>query len=135
MGDENIDGFDEAFPDCRNPSLGSNAKVIIYHFAELYNIRGKRLADVATRIVPVSEYLEGVKTGNAAVQDAFLQGLFLTSGVSKMTHAHRMDDLLPDIVNQAKTVNQRPLKILDVACSSGVSTLEMHQAFARRRSV
>jgi hypothetical protein len=42
-----------------------------------------------------------------------------------------MDEVLPLLVRGAALVNQRPLRILDVACSSGVSTVEMHQAVAQ----
>jgi len=84
----------------------------------------ERIAGV--RIVPAHEFLRA--TGDRQeIERAFFAGLLMRNGVYKTTAAHRMDDLLPPLVASARTLTQ-PVRILDVACSSGVSTLEMHQA-------
>ncbi len=86
---------------------------------------------VGVRCIPVPEYMRARKEAREDIQQAFYLGLRVRNGVTKMTQPHRMDDVLPLLVQRASLVEQRPLRILDVACSSGVSTAEMHQALAQ----
>ena len=39
-----------------------------------------------------------------------------------------MDDLLPMLVSRCRNLRHDPLRVLDVACSAGVSTIELHRA-------
>ncbi len=61
------------------------------------------------------------------IQRAFYTGLLLRNGVRKTTDAHRVDDLFPLLVRRAALIDQRPLRVLDVGCSAGVTTVEIHQ--------
>jgi len=80
------------------------------------------------RCIPVSEYLEARSSGNLDLQSAFCNTLVLRNGVSKMTATHRMDDLFPVILRHAVSIRSDPFKVLDVGCSAGVSTSELHAA-------
>jgi hypothetical protein len=93
-------------------------------------IRRKLSPHGGARCIPVPEYLRARVEKRMDVQQAFYEGLLLRNGVSKTTKAHRMDDLFPLLVQRAALVDQRPLRILDVGCSAGVTTVEMHQALA-----
>jgi SAM-dependent methyltransferase len=86
-----------------------------------------------TRCIPVPEYLRGRVEKRMDIQRAFYAGLLLRNGVWKTTDAHRMDDLFPLLVRRAALIDQRPLRILDVGCSAGVTTVEMHRALAASR--
>jgi len=81
------------------------------------------------RCIPVVEYLEARARGALEVEQQFYEGLLLPNGVYRTTTTGRMDDLLPLLVERARGLSPAPLRILDVACSSGVSTVEMHRAF------
>jgi hypothetical protein len=83
------------------------------------------------RTIPVAEYLEARVRGDAEIPPAFFGGLLLRNGVYKTTYPNRMNDLFPSLIDRARGLPQRPLRCLDVACSSGISTLEMYQAFER----
>ena len=91
-------------------------------------IRRRLSPDAGSPCIPVPEYLEARSAGRIDVQTAFCTTLILRNGVSKMTTAHRMDDLLPIIVSYCGKLGQNPLRVLDVACSAGVSTVELHNA-------
>ena len=80
-----------------------------------------------TRVVPVPEFLAARARGDRATERAFFSCLLLRNGVYKTTEEHRMDDLLPGLVAQARSLAS--LRVLDVACSSGVTTVELHRAF------
>ena len=67
--------------------------------------------------------------GSRRVEQEFYQGLLLPNGVYKTTCANRMDDLMPALVRLIGEKHGEPIRILDVACSSGISTVEMHEAF------
>ncbi len=56
----------------------------------------------------------------------FFDCLRLKNGVYKTTYAHRLDDLNAQVMNHLPA--SRPLQVLDVAISSGVSTLEWVEA-------
>jgi hypothetical protein len=55
----------------------------------------------------------------------FFSSLRLKNGAYKITRSHRLDDL-NDLVNQL--VPRRHLKVMDVAVSSGTTTLEWIEA-------
>jgi hypothetical protein len=78
------------------------------------------------RAIPVHEFL-GAKGDRTEVERRFFAALLLRNGVYKTTHRNRMDDLLPSLVDQARTLPQ-PIRVLDAGCSSGISTLELHNA-------
>ncbi|HEY2955041.1 MAG TPA: hypothetical protein VGK89_07320 [Candidatus Eisenbacteria bacterium] len=80
------------------------------------------------RCIPVGEYLEGRAGGRMDVERRFFAGLQMRNGVYRTTEPHRMDDLLPLLVARALELESRPLRILDVACSAGVATVELHRA-------
>jgi hypothetical protein len=80
--------------------------------------------------VPVREYLRARDLGQLDVEKWFLTQLILRNGVWKTTYSHRLDDLNELTIGHTKAPRTAgPLRILDLACSSGVSTVEMHQAF------
>jgi hypothetical protein len=83
------------------------------------------------RCIPVAEYLRGRAEGRLDVQRRFYAGLLMRNGVYKTTHRNRMNELFPMLVSMARRFETSPLRTLDVACSSGVSTVEMHAAFTR----
>ncbi|MBI1798832.1 MAG: hypothetical protein HYR73_04010 [Candidatus Eisenbacteria bacterium] len=82
------------------------------------------------RCIPVAEYREACRSGNAEIQHEFFQSLVLRNGVYKATLPNRMNDLFPMLVRLASDLERLPLRVLDVACSSGISTVEMHRAFS-----
>jgi len=81
-----------------------------------------------TRIT-VARYLAARSTGELAVEDEFFWQLQLASGVFKATNRRRFDDTFE--VMRAAVASRESLRVLDVACSSGVSTVELHRALAR----
>jgi methylase of polypeptide subunit release factors len=85
--------------------------------------------DGGHRVVPVREFLSARWKGALAIERAFFKGLLLRNGLYKTTEAHRMDAVLPLLVEHARVLPEHPLKVLDVGCSSGVTTVEMHRAF------
>lgn len=82
------------------------------------------------RVVPVREFIAARERGDHATERAFFAGLLLRNGVHKTTEEHRMDSLFPRIVGHARALAARPLRVLDIGCSSGVTTVELHQALA-----
>jgi SAM-dependent methyltransferase len=85
--------------------------------------------DGQARCIPVVEYLEARARGDTSLEHAFLSCLFMRNRVTKMTSTGRLDDTLPLLVDSVRRVDGRPVRVLDVGCSAGVATLEMHQAF------
>src|SRR5689334_21370539 len=83
------------------------------------------------RCIPVAEYLRARAERRIDVQRLFYAGLLMRNGVYKTTLPNRMNELFPMIVSMARRFEMAPLRTLDVACSSGVSTVEMHAAFTR----
>jgi len=81
------------------------------------------------RCIPVDEYLCARAGGQLEVQRMFHAGLLLRNGVYRTTLANRMTSTLPRLLSLARELGPHPVRVLDVACSSGISTLEMHQAF------
>ncbi|MGA6949628.1 MAG: hypothetical protein WBQ40_14905 [Candidatus Sulfotelmatobacter sp.] len=56
------------------------------------------------------------------LEKSFFDCLRVKNGVYKTTYSHRLDDLNAEVANYLPSA--RPLQLLDVAISSGVSTLE-----------
>jgi chemotaxis methyl-accepting protein methylase len=81
------------------------------------------------RCIPVEEYLTARVQGRTEVERQFFSGLLLRNGVYRTTSAHRMDDLFPRILARAQDL-ERPLRVLDVACSAGIATVELHRFLA-----
>ncbi|HLW88600.1 MAG TPA: hypothetical protein VKR57_08910 [Terriglobales bacterium] len=66
---------------------------------------------------------EGELSGTSPeLEERFFDCLRLKNGVYKTTHAHRLDDVNLEVERHLPAV--QPLQVLDVAISSGVSTLE-----------
>jgi len=85
---------------------------------------------IGARVVPVREFLAARERRDHATERAFFAGLLLRNGVHKRTEEHRLDSVLSMIVGHARALAARPLRVLDIACSSGVTTVELHRAFA-----
>jgi hypothetical protein len=68
----------------------------------------------------------GELRGSQELEKSFFDCLRLKNGVYKTTYAHRLDDLNVQVMNYLPAA--RPLQVLDVAISSGVSTLEWVEA-------
>jgi methylase of polypeptide subunit release factors len=85
--------------------------------------------DGGHRVVPVREFLAARWKGALAIERAFFTGLLMRNGLYKTTEVHRMDAVLPLLVEHARLLPETPLRVLDVGCSSGVTTIEMHRAF------
>jgi SAM-dependent methyltransferase len=81
--------------------------------------------------ISVREFLEARAAGCSDVEDTFFWQIRLHSGVYKATHRRRFDDTFPLLLG-AIAVNDSALRVLDVACSSGVSTAELHRALVAR---
>lgn len=64
--------------------------------------------------------------GDLVVEDQFFANLRLRNGVYKLTYRHRFDATLAATVKHARRIGAR--RVLDVACSSGVSTVELAHA-------
>ncbi|MBK9036538.1 MAG: hypothetical protein IPL61_35700 [Myxococcales bacterium] len=80
--------------------------------------------------VSVGRFLAAQRAGEIAIEDEFFWQLQLASGVFKATNQHRFDDTF-DLIRRAIPPELTQLRILDVACSSGISTVELHRALAR----
>lgn len=67
------------------------------------------------------------------IESRFFRSLSLPNRTFKTTHEHRLDDVncaaWPHILDMAS----RPLKILDVAASSGISTVEWYEYLSSQR--
>jgi len=74
--------------------------------------------------------------GDLAVEDQFFGNLQLRNGVYKLTYRHRFDQTLAATAAHARRIGAR--RVLDVACSSGVSTVEaserIYAALARTKT-
>lgn len=86
-------------------------------------------ADGQARCIPVTEYLKARSDGNIELEHAFLSGLCLRSRVTKMTSANRLDDSHLLLINAIDGFRSAEVRVLDVACSAGVPTIELHEAF------
>jgi hypothetical protein len=61
------------------------------------------------------------------VESRFLRYVVLANGCSKLTSPHRMDDLNVLVSPYIKRLTNRPLEVLDIAVSSGISTQEWYE--------
>ena len=82
------------------------------------------------RRITVGRYLTARQAGELAVEDEFFWQLQLASGVFKATNRNRFDDTFA-LLRRAVPAALGQLRVLDVACSSGISTVELHRALAR----
>ncbi len=87
----------------------------------------RSLRDIA---VPALTFLDARARGDLDTEQRFFAGLLLRGGVFKTTHHNRLDDANALLVPAAAALARRPLRVLDVGCSSGVSTVELHRALA-----
>jgi hypothetical protein len=90
-----------------------------------------RLSGALHRPVLVREFLDARADGKLDVEDAFFTHLRLASGVFKTTRRGRFDDTFP-LLFSALAPSTTKLRCLDVACSSGVATVELHRALLAR---
>jgi hypothetical protein len=63
----------------------------------------------------------------------FFDRVVLPNGTFKTTRANRLDDLNASVLPYLAQISERPLKIMDVSISSGVTTLEWHDSLAENR--
>jgi len=80
--------------------------------------------------VPALDFLDARARGDLDIEQRFFAGLLLRGGVFKTTHHNRLDDANGLLVPAAAGLARRPIRVLDVGCSSGVSTVELHRALA-----
>jgi|HubBroStandDraft_1064217.scaffolds.fasta_scaffold19455_3 hypothetical protein len=76
---------------------------------------------VATR-----DYLRARETRDVPVESQYLEGIRILNGVFKTTSAHRLDDANERLLHHLVSKRERAVRVLDVACSSGLSTVELH---------
>jgi CheR methyltransferase, SAM binding domain len=84
---------------------------------------GYPMSSLADLFVPAGELSEA----SQELERSFFDSLRVKNGVYKTTYAHRLDDLNARVANYLPAA--RPLQVLDVAISSGVSTLEWVESF------
>jgi SAM-dependent methyltransferase len=89
------------------------------------------MARLHHRYPTTEEYLRSRETGDHELQARYLTTMRLRSGVFKSTNAHRMDDAADLVVRHIAGRSTGALRVLDVACSSGVSTVELHEKLQR----
>jgi len=68
--------------------------------------------------------------GQEFLEREFFERVQLPNGTIKTTNAHRMDDLNAAVLPYMAQIADRPLRVMDVSISSGVSTLEWHDFLA-----
>jgi hypothetical protein len=72
------------------------------------------------------------QAGQDFLEREFLERVVLPNGTFKTTNANRMDDVNAAILPHIAEIADRPLKLMDVSISSGVSTLEWHDFLAEK---
>jgi hypothetical protein len=86
---------------------------------------------------PTTRQVFGTRPSSSATQEflerKFFDRVVLPNGTFKTTHAHRMDDLNRAVLPYLPRIPGRPLKIMDVSISSGVSTLEWYDFLSANR--
>ena len=87
-----------------------------------------RMRDALRSRVTTFEYLEARNDPSADGSLRFLAGLRNANGVWKTTARHRLDDVLPALIRALGSPAEA--RVLDVGCSSGLSTLELSEALA-----
>lgn len=85
-------------------------------------------ASLALRAVPSLEFVDARAAGRLDVERQFFAGLQMRNGVFKTTHHRRLDDANALLVPAVKALGRGSVRVLDVGCSSGVSTVELHDA-------
>jgi hypothetical protein len=83
---------------------------------------------LSNRAVPVGELEAARARGDLKIEEEFFAGLRLRNGVYKTTTAHRFDTTFPLLIDSLSKLSKPTIHVLDVACSSGISTLELHTA-------
>jgi hypothetical protein len=76
--------------------------------------------------VRVPDLVAARARGDLAVEDQFFGNLQLRNGVYKLTYRNRFDVTLAATAAHARRIGAR--RVLDLACSSGVSTVELATA-------
>jgi len=74
-----------------------------------------------------------VNLDQESVEYEFFRRVVLPNGTFKTTLAHRLDDLNQAVLPYIARIVERPVKIMDVGVSSGVSTLEWHDQLLAER--
>ena len=82
------------------------------------------------RSVPVAEFLRARAAGDLAQEAEFFANLRLRNGIFKTTRARRLDSTTPPVIGQLRAAGRSSVRVLDVGCSSGISTVELHEALA-----
>src|ERR1700739_2105034 len=74
-----------------------------------------------------------VNLDQESVEYEFFRRVVLPNGTFKTTLANRLNDLNQAVLPYIARIAERPVKILDVGISSGVSTLEWHDQLLAER--
>ena len=74
------------------------------------------------------QFLAARCSGRSAVESEFLSTFRLRNGVYKTTMPERLADTDGVVATSLRNAGWRSIRVLDVACSSGVSTAELHRA-------
>src|SRR5690349_15214439 len=69
-------------------------------------------------------------TLTAAQERDFFQSIRLPNGVFKTTTDRRLDDVNAHLIDALKSAGAAPREVLDVAVSSGISSVELIEALA-----
>jgi hypothetical protein len=90
-----------------------------------------------TLFKPTTHNVFGETFVGASEQDAlereFFARVMLPNGTIKTTGADRMDDLNAAVFPYIAAITDRPIKIMDVGASSGISTLEWYEYLSGER--
>ena len=74
-----------------------------------------------------------VNLDQESIEYEFFRRVVLPNGTFKTTLANRLDDLNQAVLPYIARIAERPVKVLDVGISSGVSTLEWHDQLLAER--
>ena len=66
-----------------------------------------------------------------ALERQFFANVALTNGAFKTTYPNRLDDINETVFPHLVRLAERPIKIMDVGASSGISTIEWHAYLSR----
>lgn len=90
-----------------------------------------------TVLKPTTSELLGSRLVGVSEQDAlereFFARVMLPNGTTKTTDAYRMDDLNAAVFPYIVAITERPVKVMDVGVSSGISTLEWYEYLSGER--
>lgn len=81
-----------------------------------------------TDIIAVDDYMHARQMKDEDSEALFLHRLRMRNRLFKATHPNRLDDTIDLLLPYARQITSRPLRVLDAGCSSGISTLELHNA-------